>query len=389
MYHGAVRGGAVATGCGARPPSRFRGAPGCVPGARACSRWPAPRPPHDGGQQVRAFGLTFPGPLGIAAGFDKNAVGHRRPGGGRLQLRRGRHRHRPGPAGERASAAVPPGRPTVRWSTGWASTTTAPPPWPPGSRRRRRRRRRRDLVVGVNIGKTKAVADDERHRRLRAERAAARAVRRLPRRQRELAEHPGTARPAGRRSAAARCWSPFASRPTRRPDGTSRCSSRSPPTCPTTRSWRSPGSRCEVGLDGIVAVNTTVTADGPAQSRRRRSRRPARAVCPGPPLRRRALEVLRLLRQHVGTLPIISVGGVSTADDVLDAAGRRSHPGAGLHGVRLRGACVALAGPARRRDASADLRPMADGSGGALRPVQVEGAGVRRSRRSATTSTSP
>ena len=61
------------------------------------------------------------------------------------------------------------------------------------------------VVLGVNIGKTKVVPEDEGRgrRRLREVGPAARAVRRLPRRQRQLAEHPGAARPAGGRAAGA------------------------------------------------------------------------------------------------------------------------------------------------------------------------------------------
>ena len=48
---------------------------------------PATRP-------VSALGLTFPSPLGLAAGFDKNAVGIDALARPRLRARRGRHRDR-------------------------------------------------------------------------------------------------------------------------------------------------------------------------------------------------------------------------------------------------------------------------------------------------------
>jgi dihydroorotate dehydrogenase len=73
-----------------------------------------------------------------------------------------------------------------------------------------------------------------------------------------------------------------------------------------------------VGLDGIVATNTTTSRDG--------LRTPADKVAAagagglsGEPLRARALEVLRLLRQRVGDgLTLVGVGGVSTAQDARE-----------------------------------------------------------------------
>ncbi|HMI94441.1 MAG TPA: quinone-dependent dihydroorotate dehydrogenase [Polyangiales bacterium] len=72
----------------------------------------------------------------------------------------------------------------------------------------------------------------------------------------------------------------------------------------------------ELGLDGIVAVNTTIGRDGlhsaPADI----------AACgagglSGAPLQARALAVLRLLRARVGErIALVSVGGVRDADDV-------------------------------------------------------------------------
>ena len=97
--------------------------------------------------------------------------------------------------------------PTARWSTGWASTTTAPrrsrrglrsgpSEGPPRRRARARRQHRQDQ--GRARGRRGG-----RARRLHQVRPAARPARRLPRRQRQLAEHPGPAQPPGRRPAGA------------------------------------------------------------------------------------------------------------------------------------------------------------------------------------------
>lgn len=71
----------------------------------------------------------------------------------------------------------------------------------------------------------------------------------------------------------------------------------------------------ELGLDGIVAVNTTVSRAGLTSDALEVSRAGAGGLS-GPVLAARALEVLRRLRARVGDrLVLVSVGGVATADD--------------------------------------------------------------------------
>jgi dihydroorotate dehydrogenase len=72
----------------------------------------------------------------------------------------------------------------------------------------------------------------------------------------------------------------------------------------------------ELALDGVVATNTTVSRAGLQE--------PARVVgagaggLSGPPLRARALEVVRIARRELGAgSTIFGVGGVETAEDVL------------------------------------------------------------------------
>jgi dihydroorotate dehydrogenase len=72
----------------------------------------------------------------------------------------------------------------------------------------------------------------------------------------------------------------------------------------------------ELGLAGVVATNTTVLRDG--LSTRGADRLGAGGIS-GPPLARRAGEVLRRLYGRVGDrLTLISVGGIETADDAWD-----------------------------------------------------------------------
>jgi dihydroorotate dehydrogenase len=77
----------------------------------------------------------------------------------------------------------------------------------------------------------------------------------------------------------------------------------------------------ELGLAGIIATNTTLRRDGlstPAIEVERLAWPDGGGVS-GPPLKARSLEVLRRLRARVGDrLVLISVGGVESADDVWE-----------------------------------------------------------------------
>jgi dihydroorotate dehydrogenase len=73
----------------------------------------------------------------------------------------------------------------------------------------------------------------------------------------------------------------------------------------------------EVGIDGVVATNTTVSRDGLATPEAR-----VRAIgaggLSGPPLRARALQVVRRVRARLGPKAVVvGVGGVETADDAM------------------------------------------------------------------------
>ena len=69
----------------------------------------------------------------------------------------------------------------------------------------------------------------------------------------------------------------------------------------------------DYALSGLIATNTTVSREG-LQTEIEET-----GGLSGQPLRKRSLEVLKHLRAQVGdTLPLISVGGVATADDVYE-----------------------------------------------------------------------
>ena len=101
-----------------------------------------------------------------------------------------------------------------------------------------------------------------------------------------------------------------------------RCWSRSRPTWPTRTCSPWPTWPLAIGLDGIIATNTTISRDGLARRRRQVERAGAGGLSGGP-LTARSLEVLRLLRDRVGDdLTLIGVGGITTAADAqarLDA----------------------------------------------------------------------
>ncbi len=73
-----------------------------------------------------------------------------------------------------------------------------------------------------------------------------------------------------------------------------------------------------LGLDGIVATNTTVSRAGLVSTAAEVEAAGAGGLS-GPPLRSRATEVLRLLRGRVGDdLVLVGVGGLSTPQDAVD-----------------------------------------------------------------------
>ena len=138
----------------------------------------------------RLWGLDFPNPVGLAAGYDKDARvpdALRRLGFGFVEV--GTVTPRP-QAGNAKPAPVPPRRGLAPSSTGWGSTAA-------GSTAvagRLSAARHSDGIVGVNLGKNRDSRG--RCRRLRGGRPASGGIGRLSGRQYLLAEHARTARPA-------------------------------------------------------------------------------------------------------------------------------------------------------------------------------------------------
>ena len=73
-----------------------------------------------------------------------------------------------------------------------------------------------------------------------------------------------------------------------------------------------------IGLDGIVATNTTIGREGLVSAPTEVERAGAGGLS-GSPLRARALDVIRLLRGRVGDeMVLVGVGGITTPEDALE-----------------------------------------------------------------------
>jgi len=287
-----------------------------VPGAAwLLRRWLGPRDPV---LRVQALGLEFPGPLGLAAGFDKDAGATRALGAlgfGFVEVGTVTARAQPGNPRPRMFR-LPADRALVNrmgFNNDGAAAAAA----------RLRRRRAGGPVVGVNIGKTRAVPEAE----AAADYAdSARAVA-------DVADYvvvnvssPNT--PGLRDLQAAGRLRPLLVAVRGALDAATGSAG--------------PGDRrvpllvkiapdlagedvdavadlaVELGLDGIIATNTTVSRDGLTSSAAEVTAAGAGGLS-GPPLRAPALAVLRRLRERAGDrLVLIAAGGIETPDDAWE-----------------------------------------------------------------------
>ena len=278
---------------------------------------------------VRAMGLDFPAVLGLAAGFDKNAVGIdalASLGFGFVEI--GTVTGEPQPGNPRPRLArLPLDRAVVNrmgFNNDGAEAVA-----------RRLEQRRRHLerglgrlnhhappVVGINIGKTKvvpedaAVADYEKSAGLLAPYADYLVVN---------VSSPNT--PGLRDLQAVAKLEPLLRAVRRRADDavSDRGGDRRVPLLVKIAPDLSDDDVLEVadlalalGLDGIVATNTTISRTGlvsPADA----VERAGAGGLSGEPLRARALEVLRLLRGRTGDrLTLVGVGGIGSVEDAVE-----------------------------------------------------------------------
>jgi dihydroorotate dehydrogenase len=306
---------------------RVAGLPGV---AGILRRWLGPREPV---LRVRALGLEFPGPLGLAAGFDKDAratAGLGALGFGFVEVGTVTARAQPGNPRPRMFR-LPADRALIN-RMGFNNEGAA------AAAVRLRRRRAGGPVVGVNIGKTRAVPDQE----AAADYAAsARAVA-------DVADYvvvnvssPNT--PGLRDLQAADRLRPVLVAVREALDAaTGSAGAGSAGAGSAGAGSAGAGYRrvpllvkiapdlagedvdavadlaVELGLDGIIATNTTVSRDGLASSAAEVTAAGAGGLS-GPPLRAPALAVLRRLRERAGDrLVLIAAGGIETPDDAWE-----------------------------------------------------------------------
>ncbi|GAA4238227.1 quinone-dependent dihydroorotate dehydrogenase [Actinomadura meridiana] len=269
--------------------------------------------PRDPALAVRAFGLDFPSPLGLAAGFDKDAVAYEALGAfgfGHVEIGTVTGRPQPGNPRPRLFRLVPDRAVINRMGFNNEGSEAAA---------LRLRSRTGRTIVGVNIGKTKVVPEAE---------AAADYVASTER----LAPHadylvvnvssPNT--PGLRNLQAVEHLRPLLTAVRAAADRAPGPGGRRVPLLVKIAPDLADADidavadlAVELGLDGVIATNTTIARDATLLS-------PPALVketggLSGAPLKDRSLDVLRRLRSRTGgRITLISVGGVETADDVWE-----------------------------------------------------------------------
>ncbi|MDX6741881.1 quinone-dependent dihydroorotate dehydrogenase [Actinocorallia sp. A-T 12471] len=272
---------------------------GAVPGLAALLR----RLLGPQGPTVRAFGLDFPGPLGLAAGFDKDAVAYEALGAfgfSHVEIGTVTGEAQPGNPRKRLFRLTADRAIINRMGFNNGGAAAAAP----------RLRRPRKAIVGVNIGKTKAVPEEE---------AAADYVK-STRLLSPLADYlvvnvssPNT--PGLRDLQTVDKLRPLLAA-VQEAKGTTPLLVKIAPDLADEDVDAVADLALDLGLDGIIATNTTIGRDG---LRSDPSLTAETGGLSGAPLKARSLEVLKRLKARTGDrLTLISVGGVETADDVRE-----------------------------------------------------------------------
>jgi dihydroorotate dehydrogenase len=268
---------------------------------------------------VRALGLSFPGPVGLAAGFDKDARGTRglaALGFGFVEVGTVTARAQPGNPKPRMFR-LPADRALVN-RMGFNNAGAAAAAAALDRSRGRSRARPGGSVVGVNIGKTRAVPDAG----AAADYAAsARAVAAVADYVVVNVSSPNT--PGLRDLQAADRLKPVLVAVRTALDAA--VSGRRVPLLVKIAPDLADADvdavadlALELGLDGIIATNTTVSRAGLASPAAEVAAAGAGGLS-GPPLRARALEVLTRLHARAGDrLVLIAAGGIETPDDAWE-----------------------------------------------------------------------
>jgi len=266
----------------------------------------------------RVMGLDFPGVLGLAAGFDKNALGIdalANMGFGFLEI--GTVTGEPQPGNPKPRLARLPADRAIVNRMGFNNDGAEVVARRLAGRRVDRTGRRAGVPLGINIGKTKVVPEDQ-------------AIQDYEKSTTLLAPHadylvvnvssPNT--PGLRDLQAVGRLEPLLRAVRRRSDDV--CDGHVPllvkiaPDLADKDVLAVADLAVELRLDGIVATNTTIARDGLVSSAAHVEAAGAGGLS-GPPLRERSTEVIRLLRERVGPeLTLIGVGGITTPDDARE-----------------------------------------------------------------------
>jgi dihydroorotate dehydrogenase len=303
MVYGAVRRALFLV-----PPERIhtwvfralRGGTAPRPTRRALKDWLAPDDPV---LESTVFGVRFPGPMGLAAGFDKNGVGLATWGAlgfGYAEVGTVTAQAQPGNPPPRMFR-LPEDRALLN-RLGFNNDGA-------GELALRLARHTPDVPIGVNIGKTKSVPAE---RAVDDYRESARLVGPLAAYVVVNVSSPNT--PGLRDLQAVESLRPILAAV--REETTTPVLVKIAPDLSDSDVDEIADLAVELGLAGIVATNTTVSRDGLATPGVDRL---GDGGISGPPVARRSAEVLRRLYRRVGDrLVLISVGGIESADDAWD-----------------------------------------------------------------------
>lgn len=260
--------------------------------------------------RVRAFGLEFRSPLGLAAGVDKNAAAFDLIGAlgfGAVEV--GTATNLPqGPNPGKIVWRLPRQRAILNWM-GFPNEGAE------AQAQRLARRRLHDYVLGANVGKSRAVElDDDVVGDYRA------ATRRLAPYAQYLALNVSSPNTPGLRgmqttehlrelvqgvrAELAECGRPQLP-----------VLVKIAPDLSDEELVAIAATAKEIELDGIIATNTTTDYDRLPECREEIARFGGKGGVSGRPLKQRSLEVLRLLHSHAPDLPLVSVGGIETGED--------------------------------------------------------------------------
>ncbi|WP_121258797.1 quinone-dependent dihydroorotate dehydrogenase [Nocardioides ferulae] len=297
----------------------FRAIRAAGPALSALGRFDRLRP-----EPVEAMGLTFAHPLGLAAGFDKNAVGIDALGAlgfGHVEIGTVTGEAQPGNPRPRLFR-LPADRAIVNrmgFNNDGAEAVAA--------RLARRGRRlgrfddRGGPVLGVNIGKTKVVPEDDEAAVLADYTKSAGLLAPFADYLVVNVSSPNT--PGLRTLQAVERLDPLL-RAVRRTADAVVTGRRVPllvkiaPDLADDDVLAVADLATALGLDGIIATNTTISRDGLRTPPDRVAAVGAGGLS-GPPVAARSLAVLRLLRGRVGPgLTLVSVGGLTTVDDARE-----------------------------------------------------------------------